>query len=340
VHPLIERWGIEKNEDVIIAIRKALKDITGKKFNSYSEAEEWWKKEGYKKFLIFSMPKELKRDLQEIKEGYKKVESDVRLLREHLQRVESGLWQGIEAAKIEVRILVIVVGVIGVVFVLVMLYFIGYVSSKVKEWREIMKLNEIYLKKGEEITRRVDNITSELDLKRKDILEFFEQVKIECEGEVARYIDELEKKASHNMREAIQSLRENAEREIRHTLGELKTQVDLEFRKAINDQRFKLNGEFNLHRFNVLVDAGKVLRDLKRYDKAADCFKKALEVSGDNSWVYYELAVTYALGGDEQKAFSWLKEAVSRDGKFKMQALKEPAFEIFRYRADFEEIVR
>src|SRR5205823_5648280 len=139
-------------------------------------------------------------------------------------------------AKNEIRILTIVVAIIATAFVLVMIYFVGHVSSKLKEWKELVRQAGVYIEESQQVTKRTDRVLEELEAKKLDILEFIKNLKEEKETEIERYNDLLQQNTEHKMREEVMALRQKAEKELEETLGQLRQQIELDVRRMGGDQ--------------------------------------------------------------------------------------------------------
>ena len=86
----------------------------------------------------------------------------------------------------DVQILSVTVGIIAVAFVLVMIYFVGHVSSKLKEWKELVRQAGVYIEESQQITKRTDRVLEELEVKKLEILEFVKKLKEERSIRIAR----------------------------------------------------------------------------------------------------------------------------------------------------------
>ena len=203
----------------------SLRLLTGQEFGTdASKWDQWWEVDGRVKFRQDPEKAEALMDLK---------------LADMDNKVEK-VNEQFDKAKSEIRTLTITVAVIGFVFVLVMIFFVGHVSSKLKEWREVVKQTEVYLREGEEITKRTDKIHEELEGKKVDIVSFISKLREENQAELDRYCDLLQEKIEHSIREEVMGLRQKAEKELEQTLGERKTVIDHDIRRVVSEQKERL----------------------------------------------------------------------------------------------------
>jgi tetratricopeptide (TPR) repeat protein len=219
---LISLLARESDDAVKAAAVDALERLTGVKGHGADVAkwQEWWNVTGSKLQPVSSVSEERIRDLR------RDVEEKT------------------DKAKSEVRILAITVAIIATAFVLVMIYFVGHVSSKLKEWKELVRQAGVYIEESNQITKRTDRILEELEAKKTDILDFLKKIKDEKEAEIERYNDLLHQNTEHKMREEVMSLRQKAEKELEETLGQLRQQIEVEVRRLGGDQKEKLDRDF------------------------------------------------------------------------------------------------
>jgi tetratricopeptide (TPR) repeat protein len=219
---LIALLGREIDQSVRTAAVDALERLTGEKAHGDDAAkwQAWWSATGSKLRPMSSVSEERLRELR------RDIEDKT------------------DKAKSEVRILSITVAIIATAFVLVMIYFVGHVSSKLKEWKELVRQAGVYIEESNQITKRTDRILEELEAKKSDILDFLKKIKDEKEAEIERYNDLLHQNTEHRMREEVMSLRQKAEKELEETLGQLRQQVELEVRRLGSDQKEKLDRDF------------------------------------------------------------------------------------------------
>ena len=221
---LVEYLGSEGDGAVKLAMMDALETLTGIKGKFGDDAakwSQWWETEGHRTFPATRLtPDEIQRIVQ--------------------PRIDD-LSAKAKEAKGEIRVLSVVVAIIAIVFVLVMIYFVGHISSKLKEWKEVVRQAGVYIEETQRITKRTDRVLEELEAKKGDILEFVKSLKDEKESEIERYADLLQKNTEHRMREEVMALRQKAERELQETLGQLRQQIELEFRRVAGDQKEKID---------------------------------------------------------------------------------------------------
>ncbi len=220
----------EPVEAVRIEAVKALERIAGVKTEKGADPASWWtewvKEEYPKRYPATSYSKEE--------------------IRTALQAELDDLNQKAREARGEIRILSSAVAIIAIAFLLVMIYFVGHVSSKLKEWKELVRQAGVYIEESQQITKRTDRVLEELEVKKVEILEFVKKLKEEKEGEIERYSDLLQQNTEHKMREEVMGLRQKAERELQETLGTLKQNVDLDMRRLAGDQKERLDKDLKV----------------------------------------------------------------------------------------------
>jgi tetratricopeptide (TPR) repeat protein len=226
IRPLIDLLAREVDDSVRSEAVAALERLTGAKANGPDHAKwlKWWDEEGRRRFANANFN-----------------EASIN------QRVEGKIKEVDEKtkeAKNEIRILSITVAIIATAFVLVMIYFVGHVSSKLKEWKELVRQAGVYIEESQQITKRTDRVLEELEAKKLDILEFVKKLKEEKENEIERFGDLLQQNTDHKLREEVMELRQKAEKELEETVGQLRQQIEMEVRRMGGDQKEKLDKDF------------------------------------------------------------------------------------------------
>ena len=281
--PLIELLAREPDDSVKAAAVDALERLTGVKGRGADAAKwkDWWEKTGSKLEPASSVSDE-------------KV---LTLMRDARREVD----EKTEKAKAEVRLVGITVAIIATAFVLVMIYFVGHVSSKLKEWKELVRQAGAYIEESNQITRRTDRILEELEAKKTDILEFIKKIKDEKEEEIERYNDLLHQNTEHKMREEVMELRQKAEKELEETLGGFKQQIEQEVRRLGLDQKEKQDKEFTVQheRFMREVEAhtlflqANFLHSRGRPEEALKIYRKLLSVKADHQVAWERMGNAY-----------------------------------------------
>ncbi len=281
--PLIELLARETDDTVKAAAVDALERLTGVKGRGADSAKwkEWWEKTGSKLEPASSVSDE-------------KV---LALMRDARREVD----EKTEKAKAEVRLVGITVAIIATAFVLVMIYFVGHVSSKLKEWKELVRQAGAYIEESNQITRRTDRILEELEAKKTDILEFIKKIKDEKEEEIERYNDLLHQNTEHKMREEVMELRQKAEKELEETLGGLKQQIEQEVRRLGLDQKEKQDKDFGAQheRFMREVEAhtlflqANFLHSRGRPEEALKIYRKLLSIKSDHQVAWERMGNAY-----------------------------------------------
>ena len=281
--PLIELLSRETDDSVKAAAVETLERLTGVKGRGADAVKwkEWWDQTGSKLEPSSTV-------------------SDEKLLA-LIQSARRDVEDKTDKAKSEVRLLSITVAIIAFAFVLVMIYFVGHMSSKLKEWKELVRQAGAYIEESNQITRRTDRILEELEAKKSDILEFIKKIKDEKEAEIERYNDLLHQNTEHKMREEVMELRQKAEKELEETLGQLKQQIEQEVRRLSVDQRDKQDKDFTAQheRFMREVEAhtlflqGNFLHSRGRPEEALKIYKKLLAVKPDHQVAWERMGNAY-----------------------------------------------
>lgn len=234
---LVEYLRTEGDGAVKLAMMDALETLTGirgKFGDDHKKWSEWWETEGRRTYPIQQItPEEVHRIVQ--------------------PRLDS-LDAKAREAKSDIRVLSMIVVVIATVFVMVMIYFVGHVSSKLKEWKEVVRQAGVYIEETQRVTKRTDRVLEELEAKKNDILEFVKNLKEEKESEIERYVDLLQKNTEHRMREEVMALRQKAERELQETLGQLRQQIEVEVRKAAGEQKERIDRDLRAQHEQLLKE--------------------------------------------------------------------------------------
>jgi len=282
IRPLIDLLYREPDDSVKRAAEEALERLTPAKGLGTDPAkwEQWWSTEGLKMPVANTTQESLEKQLKEM---------------------ERGVTAAARDAKMEVRILAIVVAVIATAFVLVMIYFVGHVSSKLKEWKELVRQAGVYIEESAQITKRTDRILEELEAKKTDILEFIKKIKDEKESEIERYNDLLHQNTEHKMREEVMELRQKAEKELEETVGQLRGQIEVEVRRLGGDQKDKLEKDFRAQheRFMKDVEAHTLFLQASfahshgKPEEALKIYKKLLALKPDHQVGWEKMGVCY-----------------------------------------------
>lgn len=270
--PLIELLARETDDAVKATAVDTLERLTGVKGRGADPAKwkEWWEQTGSKLEPASTVSDE-------------KVMAAVEAARREVDEKTA-------KAMMEVRLVGITVAIIAFAFVLVMIYFVGHVSSKLKEWKELVRQAGAYIEESNQITRRTDRILEELEAKKTDILEFIKKIKDEKEAEIERYNDLLHQNTEHKMREEVMELRQKAEKELEETLGQLRLQIEQEVRRLGVDQKDKQDKDFKAQheRFMREVEAhtlflqGNFQHSRGRSEEALKIYRKLLGVKPDH----------------------------------------------------------
>ncbi len=280
--PLIHLLKDEPNNDVRMAARDSLKLLSGKDFaDRHADWLKWWDTEG-----TVAYPRQILTDdrVRQLFDPYK-------------QELDGRLKEAIA----EKRVLTTLGYALAILFFLVMLYFVGHVSSRLKEWKEIASKAEVYIKKAEEVTLRTDQIIAEIDAKKLDVMAFFNKTREDSQGEMERFVDNLQKNMEHKQREEMMALRQKAEKEIGQTLGDLRAQVEVEIRRMASDQKDKTEKVLGEQREQFLkeVDAHTLFLEASFYsihgkhEDAVRRYRKLVELKPDHLLAWNNLGTVY-----------------------------------------------
>ncbi len=275
---LVEYLRTEGDGAVRIEMMGALETLTGIKGrfgDSHEKWSEWWEAEGRKNYPIMTLTRD---EVQGI-------------VQPRLDSIDNKARE----AKGDIRVLSMIVVIIAIVFVMVMIYFVGHISSKLKEWKEVVRQAGVYIEETQRVTKRTDRVLEELEAKKNDILEFVKNLKEEKESEIERYADLLQKNTEHRMREEVMALRQKAERELQETLGQLRQQIEIEVRKSAGDQKERIDKELKAQheRFMKEVEAQTLFLQAGfnhaqgRNEDALRVYRKLLAIKPDHqvAWV-------------------------------------------------------
>ncbi len=220
----------DQKEEVRTAAYASLKRLTGKASFGQDIAvwREWWEKEGEDIYPATNLTR------QQI----------VEILEPRVRNLQLELDKDVKKAKSEIRMLSFFVAIIGLLFVGIMFYFVGHISSRLKEWKDFIRQAEGYIARGEEINKRTDKVIEEVNEKKTEILEFAKKQREEVQAEIDRYADLLQENSEHQMREEVMGLRQKAEKELEQTLGELGKQVETQVRRSAKSSRDMLEGDY------------------------------------------------------------------------------------------------
>jgi len=281
--PLIEHLKNEKVDFVQAKANEALERLTNERGigPDYAKWKKWWEDVGSKKFPTDSLSSDQIR----------------RMIHGEVEDVKSIAKE----AKTEIRILSITVAIVATSFVLVMLYFIGHVSSKLKEWKELVRQAAVYIEESKQITKRTDRVLEELEAKKVDILEFVRKLKDEQEVEIERFSDLLQQNTDHKLREEVMDLRQKAEKELEETLGQLRQTIELEVRRLGGDQKDKLDRDFHVQHEHFMkeVEAHTLFLQASfahahgKPEEALKIYRKLVTVKPDHQVAWEKMGTAY-----------------------------------------------
>lgn len=280
----------DKDLDVRAACHKALAAITGQNMHrdDVNGWKEWWTKEGQAQFpSVEGDPKRLAKSVEDLEKLKQDILDD---LRNQTTAFNIKLREDQKRAEEKINTSIYIVLAVAVFFMLVMIYFVGHVSSRIKEWKELMRQADVYIKEGRQITDRVDAILDEVEKKKNDLLDFYGKLKDDSEDEISRFSDLLQQKNEHRLREEVMELRQKAEKELEATMGDLKKGLEHENRKLAEAHRSKIDKESaEVHsKFIREVEAHRLFMEgtfyfsNHRHDDAVKTFRRLLEIKPDH----------------------------------------------------------
>lgn len=216
---LIERLR-DGDENVRLRAHEALCRITTKEFPITDEAawRTWWREEGMRLVGTEAPTAGIAHELERMEKQIERVERQVNLP----IYISLGLWG---------------------IFMILVVYFSAHLASKLKEWKEVMKQAELFLKESEEVTKRTDKVLDELDAKKTEVVEFFGKTREENQAEMERFTDLLEQNTEHRIRLEMMELRQKAEKELEQSLENLRASVDHEFRRLAAEHKSRVEKE-------------------------------------------------------------------------------------------------
>lgn len=297
IDDLVRLLGRESDAEVKADAAAALARLTNEKGLGADAAkwQAWWEQTGrHQQAATSAISEERLRDLQ------REIEKDV------------------EKTITEVRILAIIVAIIAFAFVLVMIYFVGHVSSKLKEWKELVRQAAVYIEESNQITKRTDRILEELEAKKSDILGFVTRIKEEKEAEIERYNDLLQQNTEHRMREEVMSLRQKAEKELQETLGQLRQGIETDLRRMAAEHKEKLGKDLGEQsgRFMREVEAhtlflqANFVHSRGRLEEALKIYKRLLQVKPDHQVAWERMGSAYRELMRNEEALEAFEKAV------------------------------
>src|SRR6185369_1063737 len=272
IRPMIELLAREPDDSVRREANEALERLTGVRGNGpdFIKWQKWWEDEGKKR--------------------YGSTQFDASRIREQVENKIKEVDDKTREAKNEIRILSITVAIIATAFVLVMIYFVGHVSSKLKEWKELVRQAGVYIEESQQITKRTDRVLEELEAKKLDILEFVKKLKEEKEAEIERFSDLLQQNTDHKLREEVMALRQKADKELEETYAQLKQQSELEVRRMGGDQKEKIDKDFKSQKEafdreaqgHILFLQGSFAHSHGKPEEALKIYRKLVQVKPDH----------------------------------------------------------
>lgn len=210
----------------------------------------------------------------------------------------------------------VVLAAFSVIFLLALIYFSGHLASKLKEWKDIMKQADVFLRESEEVTKRTDRIIDELDAKKTDLVDFFNKLKEDSQSDLERFADNLENNAEGRMRTETRELRQTCEKELTQTIAGLKSAVDHELRRSATEYRARIEKELTERQqaFMSQIDIHSRFVEASfyssqgRHEEALRVFKKLLTLKPDHH-------VAWTKMGDVLREMLRFDEAIEAHGR-------------------------
>jgi tetratricopeptide (TPR) repeat protein len=297
---LIDGLG-DKIQDASSACHRALVAITGETIhpNDIPAWKAWWQNVGQGLFPAAAAdPGRVATDLDRMRAEMKQ---EMKEQQDRIEKQMAELRRSGETAASQVQTISIVIMMLGFIFILIMFYFVGHVSSRIKEWKDLMRTADTYVQEAKQITERVDSILDEVDKKKAEVYELFGKMQDEAKDEVGRYADLLQQNSDHRLREEIMELRLKAEKELEGTLAELKTAMGHEMRRLVDGQRerFERMVKEKEDRFQKEADAHRTFLEAGFYaahgrrDESIRAYQRLLEVDPRNVVGWVKLGQVY-----------------------------------------------
>lgn len=281
--------------------------------------KDWWKNEGKKRFPVTGTESE------QFSEEVESAMASVRQMQDRMDRDFQNLKSQIDASKRQmeraenrINTMSIVMIALGFLFILIMFYFVGHVSSRIKEWKDLMRTADSYLADAKNVTERVDAILDEVDKKKAEVYELFGKVKDEAEEEVGRYVDLLQQNSDHHLREQVMELRQKAEKELESSVGEFKSALEHEMRRVLEaaEERFQKFAEARRERFLKQIEAHRMFLEASFYsangriDEAIRTYQRVVEVMPDNVVAWVSLGNAYREDEKYEEAIEAYRKAL------------------------------
>ncbi len=104
-------------------------------------------------------------------------------------------------------------------------------------------------------------------------------------------------------------------------------------------ENFELALKLDPEDLNAYNNYANFLVEIGDYEKAEQCYKKAMSIYPEHGKPYYNLACLKALQGDKVSAIKYLTEALNKNPDFRYDAKNDPDLEILKNDPDFIELI-
>lgn len=286
--PILIKLLGDEHTRVKTSAHDALRTITGEDIELNPQAwNEWWTTTGRNRFPIAEAAGAVDQLRTEIGRQVENLKGEVEGLKQEIRRSTTLVWTS----------LFISLG-LWAVFIIAILYFTGHLASKLKEWKEVMKQADHYLRESERVTERTDRVLDELEAKKTEILEFFAKLKDDNEAEMERFTDLLEQNTEHHLRLEVMTLRQKAEKELEQTLADLKSSLEQEIRRVASQHREQMEAELarKFDAFRMEAEAQTLLLEANflaahtRQEEALRLYRRVVEMQPGNHVAWLRMA--------------------------------------------------
>lgn len=205
---LLEAYQKEDNIETKKHMLAAMEAISGSNFGTdegaiVNEATKWWENTG-KKLLTESTSSEETKKL-------------------------------IDTFELRMGIATMIAIGLCVLFLATMFYLVGSIASKLKEWKQLARATETYVKEANTVSAHLNRATVEIEDRKNLVMSTLKQAEADMKEEIERYIDITQRELEHSLRDEVMELRKKAEAELGQTLEEI--------RKSLKDENMRMTAE-------------------------------------------------------------------------------------------------
>lgn len=260
---LLEAYQKEDNVETKKHMLSAMEAIAGQSFGTdesaiVSEATKWWENTG-KKFLTESTSSEETKKL-------------------------------IETFELRMGIATMIAIGLCVLFLATMFYLVGSIASKLKEWKQLARATETYVKEANTVSAHLNRVTVEIEDRKNLVMSTLKQAESDMKEEVERFVDITQRELEHSLRDEVMELRKKAEAEMAQTLDEVRKSLKDESMRMAADTKEKVKKVVDdLHtEFMKQVEANKLFLEASfyaannRHHEALAIYSKLLSIEPNN----------------------------------------------------------